>query len=175
MAHQESCSMFFFPDSTFPAKKIPPDFIAYDERELGHIHLKYILAEKVYLNLYLKCAPVSSLKYQALHQQASICLLLFCSWWTQEEKLCWFVRSTLTDQSIRQTWLLLWISVAPHPQQAHGEVLEEMWHCYWGVGRKKLAILCQVNLYLFRTTGPVCTQSQNLVKQGIPMAGNCCL
>lgn len=96
MVCQENCSMFFFPDSASPAKKIPLDFIAYDERELGHIHLKYILAEKVYLNLYLRCAPVSSLEYQALHQQASIWVLLFCSWWTQEEKLCWFVRSTLT-------------------------------------------------------------------------------
>lgn len=50
MAHQESCSIFFLPESAFPAKKIPPDFTVYGERELGHACLKYSLAEKVYLN-----------------------------------------------------------------------------------------------------------------------------
>lgn len=50
MANQERCSIFFFPESGFPAKKIPPDFTAYDERELGCACLKYILTGKVYLN-----------------------------------------------------------------------------------------------------------------------------
>lgn len=50
MAHPENCFTFFLPESAFPAKKIPPGFIANDKTELGRVCLKYILAEKVYLN-----------------------------------------------------------------------------------------------------------------------------
>lgn len=47
MVHQENCSTFFLPEAAFPAKKIPPGFIAGDGRESGRACPKHIRAEKI--------------------------------------------------------------------------------------------------------------------------------
>lgn len=130
MAHQESCSMFFLPESAFPAKKIPPNFTAYDGRELGHACLKYTLAEKVYLNpLFKTCtsfiAWISSTTQAGKHFCSSVLQLVNAG----RETL--LICQINTEIHLADMASLVNFS-APRPLQAPGEVFEEMWYCHWG-------------------------------------------